>query len=119
MDPFAPVPPPSAAAVKSAKDLRAKLEETFVDFTKDFDNRYEAWKKTWFSGNNSTSPDAETRASGPEFAAVVALGPKIVPLVVDRLTSGKDFMAVVLCMAVSITPEPKTIHTQTADIANR
>lgn len=102
MDPFAPVPPPSAVAVKSAKDLRAKIEATFGDFTKDFDKRYEAWKKTWFSGNNSNSPDAETRASGPEYAALVALGPKIVPLVVEKLTSGKDFMAVVLCKAASI-----------------
>lgn len=96
MDLFAPVPPPSAAAVKSAEDLVLKLKTTFPDFVTDFDKKYDAWKKTWLRGNDA--PDSATRATWPEFAALVALGPKTVPLVVHRLTSGEDFMAIELCM---------------------
>lgn len=116
MDPFAPIPPPSAAAVKSAQDIYVKLKTTAPDFVEDFNKKYDAWKKTWFSGNNS--PNSATRATGPEFAALVALGPKIVPLVVYRLTSGKDFMAIELCMAASATPKAKHF-TQAANIVNR
>ncbi|KAI7782574.1 hypothetical protein LA080_013062 [Diaporthe eres] len=94
MDPFAPVPPPSAAAVNSARDLYNKLKTTSPALAADFDTKYDAWRKTWFSNNDS--PNSDTRATGPEFAALVALGPKIIPFVVYRLTSGKDFMAVVL-----------------------
>lgn len=99
MDPFAPVPPPSVAAVRSATELYNKLKTTAPDLVCDFDNRYKAWKQTWFSTGNTDSPDSDTRATGPEFDAVLALGPKIIPLVVYQLTSGEDFIAVVLCMA--------------------
>lgn len=36
-------------------------------------------------------------ASGPQFASLVALGPKIIPLVVNKLTLSGDFFAVELC----------------------
>lgn len=99
MNSFAPVPAPSAAAVKSTKDVCTKLKTTSPALVKDFDAKYVAWKKTWFSNGNKDSAYAATRVSGPEFAALVDLGQKILPLVVNQLTSGKDFMAVVLCMA--------------------
>lgn len=108
MDPFAPVPPPSAAAVNSARDLYNKLKTTSPALAADFDTKYDAWKKTWFSNNDS--PNSDTRATGPEFAALVALGPKIIPFVVYRLTSGKDFMAVVLCTANKPTAPQNGIH---------
>lgn len=111
MDPFAPVPPPSAAAVKSAKDLYNKLKTASPALAKDFDIKYDAWRKTWFSNNDS--PNSETRAIGPEFAALIALGPKIMPFVVYRLTSGNDFMAVVLCMASILTASQNMINTTT------
>lgn len=96
MDPFAPVPTPSAAALKSAKDLYDKLKTASPALAEDFDTKYDAWRRTWLSNNDS--PDSNIGATGPEFAALVALGPKIIPFVVYRLTSGDDFKAVVLCM---------------------
>lgn len=107
MDSSAPVPPPSAAAVESAKDLHNKLRTASPALAEDFDTKYDAWRETWFGNNDS--PNSDTRATGPEFAALVALGPKIIPFVVYRLTSGEDVMAVVLCMAH--TQHPRTYST--------
>lgn len=93
MEPYAPVPARNSASVTSAK-----LKATFPDLVKEFDEKYDAWKKTWFD-HNSTDP--ATRAAGDEFKALVALGPKIVPLVVNRLVDPDDFIAVVLCITIS------------------
>lgn len=106
MNPFAPVPPPSAAAVKSATDLYNKLKTTAPTLVHEFDIRYEAWKQTWLNDDDRDSPNSDTWATGPEFEAVLALGPKIMPLVVYQFTSGKDFMAVILCMETDV-PSPK------------
>lgn len=116
MNPYDPVPPPSAAAVKSAKDLYLKLKTTFPDLAADFEKKYDAWKKTWFAGNDSAN--SATRATGPEFSALVALGPKIVPFVVYRLTNGSDFMAIELCKADSTIPKARH-STQAANVINR
>ncbi|ROV99684.1 hypothetical protein VSDG_03026 [Cytospora chrysosperma] len=94
MDPWAPVPAPSSAAVASAKALYDKLNATSSGLVEDFNMKFDAWKKTWFKNNNS--PNSATRAEGHEFNALLALGPKIVPLVVYRLTNPDNFMAVVL-----------------------
>lgn len=111
MNPFTPVPPPSAAAVKSAKDIYNKLKTASPALAKDFNTKYDVWRKIWFSNNDS--PNLETRAIEPEFAALVALGPKIMPFVVYRLTSGNDFMAVVLCMASKLTASQNMINATT------
>lgn len=42
-------------------------------------------------------PSSAILASGPQFASLVALGPKITPLVVSKLTISRDFFAVELC----------------------
>lgn len=76
-----------------------KLKTTFPDLVEEFDNKYDAWKATWWLSHNSTDP--ATRAAGDEFKALVALGPKIVPLVVNRLLDPNDFIAVVLCINIS------------------
>lgn len=110
MDLFAPAPPPSIAAVKSARDLCDKLKARSPDLAADFDKKYDAWKKTWVSNNDS--PNSYTRATGPEFDALIALGPKIMPFVVDRLTSGEDFTAVALCMAALKHPRQNQFSKQ-------
>ncbi|ROV94526.1 hypothetical protein VMCG_08152 [Cytospora schulzeri] len=82
---------PDAAAVTSAEDLYTMLETTSPDLVNDFDQKYDTWKKTWDNDNINT---------GPEYNTLIALGPKIIPLIVYRLTSGNDYMAVDLCMNI-------------------
>lgn len=119
MNPLAPAPPPSAAAVKSASDLYNKLKAAFPVLAEDFDTKYDTWKKTWFSNNDS--PKSDTQATGLEFATLVALGRKIMPFVVYKLTSGNDFVAVVLCTANTPAAPQNNIKTTTSccHFANR
>lgn len=91
MDPWAPIPGPSLAAVASAEELYTKLMTTSPDLVNDFDKKYDDWKKTLVE--DGISPVSTTPASGRESDALVALGPNIVPLIVYRLASGNDSMA--------------------------
>lgn len=61
-----------------------------------FQKAFEAWKKTWFSGSLSIDSNPYSRARGKEFDDLVALGPQIVPLVVQRLTDDENFFSLVL-----------------------
>lgn len=57
---------------------------------------FAAWKKTWFAGSLAISSDPHTRTVGKEFDALVALGPKILPLVVEALLDRDNFLALQL-----------------------
>lgn len=80
---------PDAAAVTSAKDMYTRLKTTAPDLVSDFDQKYDAWKQTWDRDNVNVNVNI-----GSEYDALVALGPKVMPLIVYRMTSGDDFMAV-------------------------
>lgn len=95
MDQWAPVPAPSSAAVASANDMYEKVKARAPPLVNGFKQKFDAWKKTWFKDD---SPNSATRAQGKEFEALVALGPKIIPLIVYKLTEPGNFMAIVLCM---------------------
>jgi hypothetical protein len=62
----------------------------------DFRVAFAAWKKTWFEGGLAISSDPHTRAVGKEFDSLVALGPKILPLVVEALAEVDNFLALQL-----------------------
>jgi len=77
-------------ALKSiAADVDAKTKRAF-------ETDFPAWKKTWFEGGLAISSDPHTRTVGREFDALVALGPKILPLVVERLADPDNFLALQL-----------------------
>jgi hypothetical protein len=57
---------------------------------------FTAWKKTWFEGGLAISSDPHSRAVGKEFDALVALGPRILPLVVEALADADNFLALQL-----------------------
>ncbi|KAL1858309.1 hypothetical protein Daus18300_009927 [Diaporthe australafricana] len=76
--------PPSHLPVVRAKDLYNKLKTASPALAQDFDTRHNAWKQTWFSNSNRDSPNSDTRATGPEFAALAALGPKIIPFIINN-----------------------------------
>lgn len=66
-------------------DIRAAFEEAFA-----------AWKNTWFTGGLAISSNPQTRAVGEDYDALIALGPKILPLVIERLAEPDNFMALQL-----------------------
>ena len=70
------------AQKKGLREERGRVTpETLVAF----DAAFTAWKKTWFSGGLAISSDPHTRTVGKEFDALVALGPAILPLVIETL----------------------------------
>jgi hypothetical protein len=61
-----------------------------------FENAFAAWKTTWFSGGLAISSVPHARAVGKEFDALIALGPAILPLLVEKLADPENFLALQL-----------------------
>ncbi|POS74099.1 hypothetical protein DHEL01_v207506 [Diaporthe helianthi] len=82
MNPYDKVPPPNPRAVQSVKQLCSKIKALYPGNVTDFEKRYGAWQ--------STCPDL---TSSTEFLDLAKLGPKSIPLVVEKLTQTEDFFA--------------------------
>jgi hypothetical protein len=65
-----------------------------------FDAAFNNWKETWFTGGLAVSSDPHTRTVGKEFDALIALGPPILPLVVEKLVDPENFLALQLYDAI-------------------
>jgi hypothetical protein len=61
-----------------------------------FDKAFAAWKATWFQGGLAISSDPHTRAVGKEYDQLIALGPAILPLVIEQLADPENFFALQL-----------------------
>jgi hypothetical protein len=61
-----------------------------------FEEAFAAWKDAWFSGGLAVSSNPHTRAVGKEYDALIALGPAILPLVVEKLADPENFLALQL-----------------------
>src|SRR5438067_323586 len=66
----------------------------------DFDKAFAAWRKSWFSNGLAISSDPHTRAVGKEYDALIALGPDILPLVIEQLADPENFFALQLYDAI-------------------
>jgi hypothetical protein len=71
----------------------AELREAFA-------TAFRAWKESWQRGSLVINSDPRSRAAGPEFDGLVALGPRILPLVVEGLTDPDNFFALQLYDAI-------------------
>ncbi len=78
------------------KTLRAQQAAIPQEIRVAFDTSFRAWKSTWFSGGLAVSSDPHTRAVGKEFDALIALGPAILPLVIEVLSDPENFLALQL-----------------------
>jgi hypothetical protein len=61
-----------------------------------FNKAFTAWKDTWFAGGLAISSDPHTRAIGKEYDALIALGPAILPLLIEKLADPDNFLALQL-----------------------
>jgi hypothetical protein len=87
----------SPAQKKLLREQQATIpQELQVAFAEGFN----AWKATWFSGGLAVSSDPHTRAVGKEFDALIALGPAILPLVIEVLAEPDNFLALQLYDAI-------------------
>jgi len=87
----------SAAQKRALHEQRDHVPE---QLRADFDKAFAAWKNTWFSGGLAISSNPHTRAIGKEYDALIALGPAILPLVVEQLADPENFFALQLYDAI-------------------
>jgi hypothetical protein len=87
----------SAAQRKALADVRARIP---TDLRATYDRAFAAWKATWFRGGLAINSDPYSRAVGPEYDALIALGPGIIPLVVESLADPENFFALQLYDAI-------------------
>ncbi len=70
-----------------------------------FENAFAAWKNTWFSGGLAISSNPHTRTVGKEYDTLIALGPAILPLIVEKLADPENFLALQLYDALQPNEE--------------
>lgn len=80
--------------------LASSLSEVPEDLRSRFDAAFKAWKRTWFSGSLAIDSNPHARARGDAFDDLVAMGPAILPLVVETLTDDDNFLSLVLYDAI-------------------
>jgi hypothetical protein len=94
----------SAVQRRALAEERARIPEAVRTA---FEKAFSAWKSTWFSGGLAVSSNAHTRAVGKEYDALIALGPAILPLVVEQLADPENFLALQLYDAIQ--PDDKLL----------
>jgi hypothetical protein len=90
----------SNLTVAQKKALREERAALPAEVQRTFDNAFQAWKATWFSGGLAINSDPHTRGVGKEFDALVALGPLILPLVIEALADPENFLGLQLYDAI-------------------
>jgi hypothetical protein len=86
---------PYMTAVQKKK-LRDQINRLSPELRASFEAAFSAWKDTWFAGGLAISSNPQTRAVGKEYDALIALGPAILPLVVEKLTGPDNFLGLQL-----------------------
>lgn len=77
------------AVRRIAKSVDAETREAFSA-------TFAAWKKTWFEGGLAINSNPHARTVGREFDALIALGHRILPLVVEAMADEENFIALQL-----------------------
>jgi hypothetical protein len=103
------------ASLSSAekKALAAQGKSVPADIREKFEKAFAQWKSTWFEGGLAINSVPQNRGVGNAFDALVALGPKILPLVVEKLVDPDNFFALTLYDAIQ--PDEKLIVQFTPD----
>ena len=97
----------SALSPQERKRLAEEVRSVPAELRATFEAAFDAWKSTWFQGGLAISSVPQTRAVGREFDALVALGPRILPLVVEKLADPENFLALTLFDAIQ--PDEKLL----------
>ena len=83
----------SAAQTRALHQQQARLLD---QLRANFDEAFAAWKQTWSSGGLAICSNPHARAFGKEYDALIALGPQILPLLIEQLADPENFFALQL-----------------------
>jgi hypothetical protein len=75
--------------------VRARAAQVDKDLKGRFDKAYATWKTTWSHPLIVVSNAPAARAQSLEFLELIALGPEILPLLMEKLIDPDDFFALV------------------------
>jgi hypothetical protein len=89
------------------KALREEIQAIPAELRQKFEGAFDAWKQTWYRGSLLIISDPHMRAVGQEYDALVMLGPKILPLLVEKLADPDNYLALQLYDAVQ--PDPNLV----------
>jgi hypothetical protein len=106
--------PKSYLSGDQRKAIAAEREAVAADLKEAFEAAFRAWKETWFSGGLAVNSNPRSRAVGKEYDALIALGPSILPLLVEKLADPENFLA--LQLYDSIQPDGNlVVHFEPGD----
>jgi hypothetical protein len=92
-----------------SREQRARLEAEIAQLPKvlraRFDGRYRDWKRTFDRPDILVSSSSKAVRNSKEFATLVSLGPRILPLIVDKLLQPDQFFALQVYDALQDRPE--------------
>jgi len=83
----AETPALTAEEHEALRQLSASVPDTV---RRDFDERLTAWKRTWSQPRLAMSSDTRDYTQGPEFEALVGLGPAALPLALQEMATTPD-----------------------------
>ena len=87
----------TAAQKKILRDLRKRIPP---EVQSNYEAAFGAWKDSWFSGGLAFNSNPHFRAVGKEYDSLIALGPSIIPLLVESLAEPDNFLALQLYDAI-------------------
>jgi hypothetical protein len=80
-----------------------------------FEQSYREWRKTWERPDILVSSNAKAVRNSEEFRSLVSLGPRILPLVVDKLLQPEEFFALQIDDVLQDRPELRDEHSEVGE----
>ena len=109
----------AVAADTVSREERARLDTEMAELPAAlrarFDQSYREWRKTWERSDILVSSNAKAVRSSEEFRSLVSLGPRILPLVVDKLLQPEEFFALQIYDVLQDRPELRDEHSEAGE----
>ena len=97
------------------KSLAVEREAVAPEVKEAFEEAFNAWKQTWFGGGLAINSNPHSRTIGKPYDTLIAMGPTILPLVVEKLADPANFFALQLYDAIQPN-ERLVIHFEPDDV---
>ena len=99
---------PDAAADQISIEQRSRLDAEIAgvpaELRTSFDELYRDWRRTWERPDILVSSNSKAVKDSDEFRALASLGPKVLPLIVDKLLQPSEFFALQLYDTIERRP---------------
>lgn len=99
---------PDAAADQISIEQRSRLDAEIAgvpaELRTSFDELYRDWRRTWQRPDILVSSNSKAVKDSDEFRALASLGPKVLPLIVDKLLQPSEFFALQLYDTIERRP---------------